>query len=168
MAKINLKGNEINTIGNLPKIGQISPNFTLTKTDLSDVSLSAYKGKKVILNIFPSLDTAICAMSVRRFNTEADKLDNTVVLCISRDLPFAHKKFCATEGLENVISLSEMRNDEFSIKYGVKIIDGPMAGLIARTVFILDENSVIKYKELVPEIAQEPDYEKALEELKII
>ena len=168
MAKINLKGNEINTIGNLPEVGQSAPDSKLTKTDLSDVSLSAYKGKKVILNIFPSLDTPVCAMTVRRFNAEADKLDNTVVLCISRDLPFAHKRFCATEGLENVVSLSEMRNDEFSKKYGVRIIDGPMAGLMARAVIILDENSVIKYRELVPEIVREPDYEKALEELKKI
>ncbi|MBC8415470.1 MAG: thiol peroxidase [Candidatus Cloacimonetes bacterium] len=166
MAKINLKGNEINTIGNLPEVGQSAPDFTLTKTDLSDVSLAAYKGKKVILNIFPSLDTTICAMSVRKFNAEAGKLDNTVVLCISRDLPFAHKRFCTTEGLENVVSLSELRNDEFSKKYGVRIIDGPMAGLMTRAVIVLDENSVIKYRELVPEIVQEPDYEKALEGLK--
>jgi thiol peroxidase len=168
MAKITLKGNEINTIGNLPGIGELAPDFTLTKTDLSDVSLSAYKGKKVILNIFPSLDTPVCAMSVRRFNAETEKLDNTVVLCISRDLPFAHKRFCTTEGLENVVPLSELRNDEFSKKYGVKIIDGPMAGLMARAVIILDESGVIKYKELIPEIVQEPDYEKALEELRKI
>ncbi len=168
MAKIKLKGNQINTIGNLPEIGELASDFKLTKTDLSDVSLSAYKGKKVILNIFPSLDTPVCAMSVRRFNSEAGKLDNTVVLCISRDLPFAHKRFCTTEGLENVVSLSELRNNEFSKKYGVKIIDGPMAGLMARAVFILDESGVIKYKELVPEIVQEPDYEKALEELRKI
>lgn len=168
MAKINLKGNEINTIGNLPEVGQSAPNFTLTKTDLYDIALSYYKGKKVILNIFPSLDTSVCAMSVRRFNAEAEKMDNTVVLCISRDLPFAHKRFCTTEGLENVISLSELRNNEFSKKYGVIIIDGPMAGLLARAVIILDENSVIRYKELVPEIVQEPDYEKALEELSKI
>ena len=166
MAEITLKGNEINTIGNLPGIGELAPDFTLTKTDLLDVSLSDYKGKKVILNIFPSLDTPVCAMSVRRFNAEAAKLDNTVILCISRDLPFAHKRFCTTEGLENVVPLSELRNDEFSKKYGVKIIDGPMAGLMARAVIILDESGVIKYKELVPEIVQEPDYEKALEELR--
>ena len=168
MAKIKLKGNEINTIGNLPGLGELAPDFKLTKIDLSDVSLSTYKGKKVILNIFPSLDTSVCAMSVRRFNSEAGKLDNTVILCISRDLPFAHKRFCTTEGLENVVSLSELRNNEFSKKYGVKIIDGPMAGLMARAVIILDENGVIKYKELVPEIVQEPDYEKALEELRRI
>ncbi len=168
MAKIKLKGNEINTIGNLPEIGELAPDFKLTKTDLSDVSLSAYKGKKVILNIFPSLDTTVCAMSVRRFNAEADKLDNTIVLCISRDLPFAHKRFCTTEGLENVVPLSELRNDEFSKNYGAKIIDGPMTGLMARAVIILDENSEIKYKELVPEIVQEPDYEKALIELRKI
>ena len=166
MAKIKLKGNEINTIGNLPGIGKLAPDFTLTKTDLLDVSLSDYKGKKVILNIFPSLDTTVCAMSVRRFNAEAEKLDNTVVLCISRDLPFAHKRFCTTEGLENVVSLSELRNDWFSKKYGVKIIDSPMAGLMARAVIILDENLKVIYTELVPEIVQEPDYEKALEELK--
>ena len=166
MAKIKLKGNEINTIGNLPGIGKLAPDFTLTKTDLLDVSLSDYKGKKVILNIFPSLDTTVCAMSVRRFNAEAEKLDNTVVLCISRDLPFAHKRFCTTEGLENVVSLSELRNDGFSKKYGVKIIDSPMAGLMARAVIILDENLKVIYTELVPEIVQEPDYEKALEELK--
>ena len=166
MAKIKLKGNEINTIGNLPGIGKLAPDFTLTKTDLLDVSLSDYKGKKVILNIFPSLDTTVCAMSVRRFNAEAEKLDNTVVLCISRDLPFAHKRFCTTEGLENVASLSELRNDWFSKKYGVKIIDSPMAGLMARAVIILDENLKVIYTELVPEIVQEPDYEKALEELK--
>ena len=166
MAKINLKGNEINTIGNLPEVGQSASDFKLTKTDLSDIALSSYKGKKVILNIFPSLDTSVCAMSVRRFNTEAEKLDNTVVLCISRDLPFAHERFCTTEGLDNVIPLSELRDDEFSKKYGVKIIDGPMAGLMARAVIILDENGAIKYKELVPEITQEPNYEKALEELK--
>lgn len=166
MAKIKLKGNKINTIGNLPGIGELAPDFTLTKTDLLDVSLSDYKGKKVILNIFPSLDTTVCAMSVRRFNAEAEKLDNTVVLCISRDLPFAHKRFCTTEGLENVVSLSELRNDWFSKKYGVKIIDSPMAGLMARAVIILDENLKVIYTELVPEIVQEPDYEKALEELK--
>ncbi len=168
MAKINLKGNEINTIGDLPEIGKFAPDFTLTKTDLSDISLSAYKGKKVVMNIFPSLDTAVCAMSVRRFNAEAEKLDNTVVLCISRDLPFAHKRFCTTEGLENVISLSELRNDEFSKKYGVKIINGPMAGLMVRAVIILDESGMIKYRELVPDIVHEPEYEKALEELKKI
>ena len=166
MAIISLKGSEINTIGKLPEVGKYAPDFTLTQTDLSDLSLSAYKGKKVILNIFPSLDTPVCAMSVRRFNSEADKLDNTIVLCISRDLPFAHKRFCTTEGLENVVPLSELRNDEFSKKYGVKIINSPMAGLMARAVIILDESGVIKYKELVPEIVQEPDYEKALEELR--
>ena len=168
MAEITLKGNKIHTIGNLPGLGELAPDFKPTKTDLSDISLSTYKGKKVILNIFPSLDTSVCAMSVRRFNSEAGKLDNTVILCISRDLPFAHKRFCTTEGLENVVSLSELRNNEFSKKYGVKIIDGPMAGLMARAVIILDENGVIKYKELVPEIVQEPDYEKALEELRRI
>jgi len=168
MAKIKLKGNEINTIGELPKVGEKAPEFVLTKNDLSDVSLKEYRGKKVVLNIFPSLDTAVCAMSVRKFNAEAENLNNTVVLCISRDLPFAQARFCGAEGLDNVVTLSEMRDDEFSNKYGVRIIDGPMAGLMGRAVVILNEGGVIKYTELVPEITQEPNYEEALKNLKKI
>ncbi len=118
------------------------------------------------MNIFPSLDTGVCAASVRRFNSEAEKLDNTVVLCISKDLPFAHARFCTAEGLENVISLSELRNSNFSEGIGVKIINGPMAGLMARTVIVLNEGGVIKYTELVPEITQEPNYEAAINSLK--
>ncbi|HPR18064.1 MAG TPA: thiol peroxidase [Candidatus Cloacimonadota bacterium] len=166
MAKITLKGNVINTSGELPKVGEKAPEFVLTKKDLSDAKLSDYRGKKVVLNIFPSLDTAVCAMSVRRFNAEADQLPNTVVLCISRDLPFAQARFCGAEGLDNVITLSAMRNDEFSQNYGVRIIDGPMAGLMARSVVILNENGEVKYTELVPEIAQEPNYEAALKNVK--
>lgn len=166
MAKITLKGKEVHTIGELPEIGKKAPEFVLTKKDLIDIKLSDFRGKKVILNIFPSLDTAVCAMSVRRFNAEAEKLPNTVVLCISRDLPFAQARFCGAEGLENVITLSEMRDDMFSQDYGIRISDGPMAGLLARAVIILNEGGVIKYSELVPEIAQEPDYQQALKQLQ--
>ena len=168
MATITLKGNKINTIGDIPPIGANLDDlqFKLTKTDLSDVDLNDFRGKKVVLNIFPSLDTGICAASVRRFNTEVEKLNNTVVLCISKDLPFAHSRFCAAEGLENVISLSELRNSNFSEGIGVKIVNGPMAGLMARTIIVLNEVGVIKYTELVPEIVQEPNYEAAIKSLK--
>ncbi|MCK4957163.1 MAG: thiol peroxidase [Candidatus Cloacimonetes bacterium] len=165
MAKITLKGNKVNTIGNLPKVGEKAPEFLLTKNDLSDVKLSDYRGKKVVLNIFPSLDTDVCATSVRKFNAEAEQLNNTVVLCISKDLPFAQSRFCGAEGLNNVITLSELRDDEFSRNYGVKIIDGPMAGLMARAVIILNEGGMVKYAELIPEITQEPNYEKAIKNI---
>jgi len=166
MAKITLKGNSIQTSGNLPAKGAQAPDFTLTKTDLSDVSLKDFLGKKVILNIFPSLDTSVCATSVRKFNAEADKLANTVVLCISRDLPFAHSRFCTTEGLNNVIPLSELRNESFSKAYGVKIIDGPLSGVFSRAVVVLDVSGKVVYSEQVPEITQEPNYEAALKEVK--
>ncbi len=167
MAKITLQGNPFNTVGDLPKVGTKAPDFKLTNSDLGDVSLDAYKGKKVVLNIFPSLDTPVCATSVRKFNAEAEKLDNTVVLCISKDLPFAHKRFCATEGLENVVSLAEMREDaEFSKTYGVGIADGPLAGLMSRAVVVLNEEGNVVYQEQVPEIAQEPNYEEALKAIK--
>ncbi len=161
MAKITLKGNEINTAGELPSIGQEAPLFTLTKTDLSNVSLSDYKGKKVILNIFPSLDTGICAASVRKFNQEASNKEVTV-LCISKDLPFAHARFCTSEGIENVINLSDFKSEDFSNAYHTNIIDGPMVGLHARAVVVINEAGIITYTEQVPEIVQEPDYEKAL------
>ena len=164
MAKITFKGNEINTNANLP-VG-IAPNFCLVKSDLSEAKLTDFKGKKVILNIFPSLDTSVCASSVRKFNAELNKLTNTVVLCISKDLPFAHNRFCEVEGLENVISLSEFRDKNFSTIYGVEMIDGPLKGLMARSVFVIDENGSIVYSELVPEIAQEPNYEVALTAVK--
>ncbi len=168
MATITLQGNKINTIGDIPPLGANLNDlqFKLTKTDLSDIDLKDFRGKKVVLNIFPSLDTGVCAASVRRFNAEAEKLNNTVVLCISKDLPFAHSRFCTAEGLENVISLSELRNYNFSEGIGVKIINGPMAGLMARAVIILNEGGVIKYTELVPEITQEPNYEAAINSLK--
>jgi thiol peroxidase len=166
MAQITLKGNKINTIGELPEIGSKAPDFTLTQTDLSDVNLTAFSGKKVILNIFPSLDTAVCAASVRKFNTEADKLDNTVILCISLDLPFAHNRFCSSEGIKNVVNLSEMRSRAFGNNYGVRIIEGPMKGLLSRAVVTIGTDGNIIYSEQVPEITQEPDYEKALASLK--
>jgi thiol peroxidase len=166
MAEIKLKGNPIHTCGNLPATGEQLPDFLLTKTDLSDVTLSVYNGKRIILNIFPSLDTAVCAASVRRFNALAGQIDNAVVLCISRDLPFAHTRFCTTEGLQNVISLSELRHDKFGFDYGLRIIDGPLSGLFSRVIIIADESGKVLYSEQVADIVQEPDYEKALAILK--
>ncbi len=162
MAEITLKGNSINTCGDLPAIGSDAPDFCLTKTDLSDASLKDYAGKTVILNIFPSLDTAVCANSVRKFNEKASKLDNTVVLCISNDLPFAHKRFCETEGIENVTNLSELRGRDFGDNYGVRISDGPLAGVLSRAIVVVDENGKVVYTEQVPEITQEPNYDAAL------
>jgi thioredoxin-dependent peroxiredoxin len=166
MAIISLNGNPIHTIGLLPEVGKMAPDFLLTKTDLSDITLSAYPGKKIVLNIFPSLDTAVCATSVRKFNAEAEKHPNTVVLCISKDLPFAHARFCAAEGLKNVISASELRTRNFGDNYGVMIIDGPLAGLFSRAVVVIDDNGAVIYAEQVPDIVQEPNYEAALASLK--
>jgi thiol peroxidase len=166
MAKITFKGNAAHTAGTLPAVGSAAPDFKLTKSDLSNASLKDYLGKKVVLNIFPSLDTPVCAASVRRFNAEASKLDNTVVLCISRDLPFAQGRFCTAEGLNNVISASEYRDSSFSDAYGVRIQDGPLAGLLSRAVVVVDESGKVKYTEQVPEIVHEPDYAKALAALK--
>ncbi len=162
MAKITLQGNPFSTVGNLPATGTKSPAFSLVKSDLSLLTLEELKGKKVILNIFPSLETGICAASIRRFNAEAAKLENTVVVCVSKDLPFAHKRFCATEGIENVVTASNFRDGNFGNDYGVTILNGPFEGLNARSVVVLNEEGVVKYTELVPEIAQEPDYEAAL------
>jgi thiol peroxidase len=165
MAQITLHGNPIHTIGTLPAVGFPAPDFTLTAKDLTDKTLADFAGKKAVLNIFPSLDTSTCAMSVRRFNAEAVNLPNTVVLCISRDLPFAQARFCGAEGLENVITLSEMRDFQFGTDYGVTIADGPMAGLFSRCVVVLDESGTVLYTEQVPEIGQEPDYDAALKAL---
>lgn len=165
MAKITLKGNEINTSGDLPLVGSQAPDFLVTKTDLSDMSLGDVKGKRVILNIFPSIDTGICAASVRHFNAAAADLDNTVILCVSRDLPFAHARFCRAEGIEKVESVSEMRNNSFGDNYSVRIVDGPLAGLLARAVVVLDEAGKVIYTEQVPEIGQEPNYAAALNSL---
>lgn len=166
MAQITFKGNPIHTSGELPKIGASAPDFTVVKADLSSMSLSDFKGKKVVLNIFLSIDTGVCAASVRRFNAEAAKLNNTVILCISRDLPFAQKRFCAAEGIENVITGSEYRDSSFSDAYGVKILDGPLAGLLSRAVVIVNEQGKVAYTQQVPETGQEPDYDKALAALK--
>jgi thiol peroxidase len=165
MAKITLKGNAINTVGNLPSVGSKAPDFKLVAKDLSVKTLADYAGKKVILNIFPSLDTATCAASVRRFNAEANKLDNTVVLCISMDLPFAQARFCGAEGLDNVHTLSDFRGAEFGKNYGVAIADGPLAGLESRAVVVLDEKGNVTYTQQVPEIVDEPNYEEVLKTL---
>jgi thiol peroxidase len=162
MAKITLKGNPINTLGNLPEIGTKAPDFKLVANDLSVKSLADFQGKKVVLNIFPSLDTATCAASVRRFNVEASKLENTVVLCISKDLPFAQARFCGAEGLDKVHTLSDFRGGEFGKNYGVEIVDGPLAGLESRAVVILNEAGEVVYNQQVPEIVDEPNYEMAL------
>jgi thiol peroxidase len=166
MAEITFKGNPIHTAGSLPKVGAMAPDFMVVKTDLSSLSLRGFIGRKVVINIFPSLDTPVCATSVRRFNAEADKLPNTVVLCISRDLPFAQKRFCGAEGLHSVIAGSEYRDSSFSDGYGVRIVDGPLAGLFARAIVVVDETGRVAYTEQVPEIAQEPDYDKALAAVK--
>jgi thiol peroxidase len=162
MAQIKLNGNPVHTNGELPAVGAKAPDFNLTGGDLKDVSLAHYKGKKKILNIVPSLDTPVCATSTRRFNESAGKLANTVVLVVSADLPFAAKRFCATEGLQNVVPLSLMRGKNFAKDYGVLLEDGPLAGIAARAVVVLDENDKVVYRQLVPEIGQEPDYDKAL------
>lgn len=166
MASITLKGNPIHTIGDLPAVGSKAPAFTLTGGDLQDVTLEQFTGKKKILNIVPSLDTPVCATSARKFNEQAAGAGNAVVLVISADLPFAQKRFCTTEGIENVVPLSVMKDRTFAKDYGVLIADGPLANLCARAVVVLDENDQVTYTQLVGEIAEEPDYEKALAALK--
>jgi len=162
MAQVTFKGNAVHTSGDLPQVGDQAPDFTLTTGDLSQKSLKDFQGKKVILNIFPSIDTGTCAMSVRQFNEKASGLDNTVVLCISKDLPFAQSRFCAAEGLENVVTLSDFKDDNFNKAYGVKFSDGPLEGLLSRSVVVIDENGKVKYTEQVAETADEPNYEAAL------
>lgn len=166
MSKISFKGNPVNTVGTLPKIGNQAPEFSLTKADLSEISLKDLKGKKVILSIFPSLDTAVCATSVRKFNESANQLNNVAVVCISADLPFAQARFCGAENLKNVITASTFRHPEFGKQYGVTITDSPLAGLMSRAVIVLDENGKIIYTQQVPEITQEPDYQAALAAVK--
>ncbi len=165
MAKLTLKGNPIKAIGNLPKVGKKAPKFSLIKSDLSKARLKDFKGSKLILNIFPSLDTGTCAASVRRFNKEASELENTKVLCISRDLPFAQARFCGAEGLENVITLSDFAKGKFGKAYGITIEDGPLANLHSRAIVIINEEGVITYTEQVSEIVDEPNYEAALKAL---
>jgi thioredoxin-dependent peroxiredoxin len=162
MANITLKGNPIHTIGELPAVGAKAPDFKLVDGDLKDVSLGTFKGKRKVLNIVPSLDTNVCATSTRKFNEKAGGLANTVVLVVSSDLPFAQKRFCTTEGLKNVVPLSLMRSRDFAKDYGVLITDGALQGITARAVVVLDENDKVVYRQLVPEIGQEPDYDSAL------
>ncbi len=162
MATVTLGGNPIHTNGELPKTGSKAPDFKLVNTDLSIASLADFAGSKVVLNIFPSIDTGTCATSVRTFNAKASALSNTKVLCISRDLPFAQKRFCGAEGLENVINLSDFNTGSFGKTYGLEITDSVLAGLHSRVVIVLDENGVVKYAEQVPEIADEPNYESAI------
>ena len=167
MATVTLKNSiTINLNGELPVVGSVAKDFVAVKADLSEVKLSDFAGKKVVLNIFPSVDTGVCAASVRRFNAELSNLENTVVLCLSKDLPFALGRFCAAEGLDNVVVGSTFRNHEFEQAYGVLQQDGPLAGLLARTVVVINEAGQVVYTELVPEIAQDPNFEAALAALK--
>lgn len=161
MASITLDKNPIKTSGELPKVGSKAPDFHLVNTDLKTTSLSDFSGTKLVLNIFPSVETGICSTSVRTFNAKASDLENTKVLCISKDLPFALKRFCGAEGLENVISLSDFKTGNFGKDYGLEILDGAFGGLLSRVVIVLDENGIVKYTEQVPEIADEPNYESA-------
>jgi thiol peroxidase len=165
MATITLQGNEIHTSGSFPEIGSKAPDFTLTDGDLNDVSLGKWMGKKKLLSIFPSVDTPVCAVSTKKFNDYAREHEDTQMLMISADLPFAQKRFCGDEGLDNVHTLSTMRDQDFARNYGVLIGDGPLAGLTARAVVVLDENDTVVHAQLVGEIADEPDYEAALKAL---
>lgn len=162
MAQVTLQGDPVQTAGSLPALGTVAPSFTLVNTELSEVRLQDFAGKNIILNIFLSLDTSICGASVRRFNKEAGESPNTVVLCISADLPFAHKRFCETEGLTDVITLSVFRFPEFGRDYGVTFTSGPLLGLLSRAVLIIDKYGKVAYTEQVPEITQEPNYDAAL------
>ncbi len=166
MAKITLQGNAINTIGELPKVGSKIKDFNLVKNDLSVVNLKDFEGSKLVLNIFPSLDTGTCAASVRNFNKEAAALKDTKVLCISRDLPFAQARFCGAEGIDNTITLSDFNTGKFGKDYGLEIENGPLAGLHSRAVIVVNENNEVIYNEQVPEIVDEPNYKAALEALK--
>jgi len=162
MAQITLRGNPIHTSGELPAVGTAAPSFTLTRKDLSEISLGDYKGQRLVLNIFPSIDTPTCATSVRTFNARASQAANTVVLCVSQDLPFAAGRFCAAEGLDNVVPASAFRNVEFGQAYGVTVIDGPLRGLLARSVVVINETGKVVYTQLVAETATEPNYDAAL------
>jgi len=160
------RGVEVSTNGYMPEVGVMAPDFSATDKGMNEVSLSSFKGKKVVLNIFPSLDTPTCALSVRHFNADAASLENTVVLCVSKDLPFAQSRFCSTEGLDRVIPLSVFRSEDFEKNYGLVITEGPMRGLTTRAVIVIDETGKIIYRQLVKNVSEEPDYQKALERLK--
>jgi thiol peroxidase len=166
MANVTLQGTEFHTNGELPAVGSTAPDFHLVNGKLNDVHLADYSGKKKLLNIVPSLDTPTCATSTKKFNEHAQGLDDAVVLVISADLPFAQGRFCGMEGIENVIPLSLMRSRNFAKDYGVLLTDGPLAGITARAVVVLDENNTVRYTQLVPEIGDEPDYDSALAALR--
>lgn len=165
MAQVMLKGKPVNTCGDLPKVGSKAPEFELTDRDLKLKHLSDFKGKKKVISVVPSLDTPTCSLSTIKFDEAASKLKNTVILVVSVDLPFAQKRFCGTENLQNVVPLSMMRSKKMAEEYGVLIVDGPLTGLCTRAVIVIDENDNVVYTELVPEISQEPNYEKAIEKL---
>lgn len=160
--KVICRGFEAHISGPMVKVGQSAPDFKAVNADLKEVCLSDFKGKRVILNVFPSLDTPTCGLSVRQFNTKASELDNVVVLCLSMDLPFAQSRFCTTEGLHNVVPLSVFRSQDFMKGYGLRLADGPLEGLMARAVIVVDENGKVVYTQLVDEISKEPDYDAAL------
>jgi thioredoxin-dependent peroxiredoxin len=162
MAEIKLGPHTVHTVGELPQQGTIAPSFTMVNQDIKEVTLRDFKGQKVVLNIFPSIDTRVCAMSVREFNKRASTLQNTSVVCIAKDLPFALKRFCAAEGIDKVVVLSDFRNKDFGNSYGVELLDGGFQGLHARAIVVIDEEGKIKYTELVPVIGQEPDYDNAI------
>ena len=166
METVYFKSTPCHTYGKVPFVGDKAPEFKLVTPELKEVTPETFAGKRVVLNVFPSLDTPVCAMSVRRFNTEASKLDNTVVLCVSMDLPFAAGRFCSAEGLNDVIPASAFRSPEFGQKYGLTLVDGPLAGLLARAVLIIDEKGNIIYRDLVEEITNEPHYDEALDVLR--
>ncbi len=165
MSQITLKDKKVNTYGSLPEVGEKAPHFELVRSDLSAATLKDFKGKRLILNIFPSIDTNVCATSVRNFNEKVSTLKNTDVLCISRDLPFAQKRFVDDSGLKNVTNLSDFRQGDFGKDYGVEMMDGPMAGLLSRAVIVLDEEGKVIHTQQVPDISQEPDYLAALKPL---
>lgn len=162
MAEITFKGTPIHTVGDLPQVGSAAPDFRLTDKELTDVSLSDYKGVRKVLNITPSLETRVCAASAKQFNDRIREIDGATVLNVSRDLPFAQQKFCESNNIDSVVTLSQLRDQSFGSDYGVTITDGPFEGLLARAVVVIDENDTVVHTELVPEIAQEPDYDAAL------
>lgn len=167
MAKVTFKGEPVSLKGDLPAVGEMAPDFSIVKNDLGELTLEQFRGQKVVLNIFPSLDTSVCASSVRRFNEEAGGLDNTTVVCISADLPFAQTRFCGAEGLDKVITASTFRDGgEFGQSYGVSITDSPLQGLLTRAIVVVDAGGKVVYNELVPEITDEPDYAAAIEAVK--
>lgn len=166
METVFFKGTPCHTYGNIPATGTDAPCFRLVTKDLTDISCNDFAGKRIILNVFPSLDTPVCAASVRRFNVEASKLDNTAVVCVSMDLPFAMSRFCTAEGIDNVVVASAFRSPVFAQQYGLQLVDGPLAGLLTRAVIVIDENGKVIYSDLVGEITEEPDYKGAIDVLK--